>query len=317
MFYIFCDAIQEGLWFKGLDPHLAEAELVIIPNRVADQKRYGIETVLMYDRPDIILKEDNQIIFVLERTIEVPSGHNVGQRFGRLVAAAKARIPVVYFGPYAAYKHGGDTAGPRYMNLRLFYSLANLAKFYDTAVTTINWPVDEHYEVIKRPEKDARIIEYLRLFFSHYDVHKMDGMVRFIANSAFQRDQVAEQQRFAAAEIKNPEQYDVPPDSVKILPSALYEKTYGALPASVDKTKDVLVYHVGMNYIRSDPYTGMAALYYYLYTVERNLIQILYFPNITQAQWRAQNASSKTYRMFKEFCNGILFSDGLVMQTSL
>jgi len=317
VFYIFCDSIQEGLWFKNLDPHLAEAELMIIPNRVADQRKYGVEPVLIYDRPDIILKEDNEIIFVLERTIEVPSGHNVGQRFGRLVAAARARIPVVYFGPYAAYKHGGATAGPRYMNLRLFFSLINVARFYDTAVTTINWPVDEHYEVIKKPEKDARIKEYLRLFFSHYEAHGMNGMVRFLSQSAFQREQTLEQQRFAADEIQNPDQYNVPPDSVEIIASTAYEKTYGALPASLDKTKNVLVYHVGMNNIRSDPYTGMAALYFYLYTTSENLTQILHFPNITSGQWRAQKNTSKTYRMFKEFCDGILFSDGLVLHSNL
>ena len=317
MFYIFCDSIQEGLWFQNLDTHLAEAELVIIPTNVADQRRYGIEPVLIYDRPDIILKRDNEIIFVLERTIEVPSGHNVGQRFGRLVAAARARIPVVYFGPYAAFKHGGGTAGPRYMNLRLFYSLANLARFYATAVTTINWPVDAQYEVIKRPEKDARIRDYLRLFFSHYDAQGMDGLVRYIATSTFQREQTAEQQQFAATEVRRPEQYNIPPDSVEIITSSAYTHAYGAIPATIDTTRDVLVYHVGMTYIRSDPYAGMAALYYYLYTTEMNLTQILHFPSIESAQWRALNTSSKTYRMFKEFCNGILFSDGLVLQSDL
>ena len=317
LFYIFCDSIQEGLWFKKLDPHLSEAELVTIPSNITDQRRYGIESVLIYDRPDIILKEDNEIIFVLERTIEVPSGHNVGQRFGRLVAAARAHIPVAYFGPYAAYKHGADTAGPRYMNLRLFYSLANVARFYDTAVTTINWPVDEHYEVIKKPEKDVRICEYLKLFFSHYDVYGMNGINRFIANSTFQQGQTEEQQRFAATEVRNPEQYDLPPASVEIITYEAFARTYGELPASLDSTRDVLVYHIGMNYIRSDPYTGMAALYYYLYTTARNLTQILHFPNITSTQWRAQNSASKTYRMFKEFCNGILFSDGLVLQADL
>lgn len=317
MYYIFCDSIQEGMWFKNLDPHLAQAELVMIPNRVEDQRRYGIDSVLIYDRPDIILKEDNEIIFVLERTIEVPSGHNVGQRFGRLVAAARARIPVVYFGPYAAYKHGGKTAGPRYMNLRLFYALENLARFYDTAVTTINWPVDKHYEVIKRPEKDNRIKEYLRLFFLHYDAHGMDGITTFIANSTFQREQIAEQQRFAATEVQDPEQYDQPPESVEIITSADYIRKYGNLPGSIDRTRDVLVYHIGMNYIRSDPYAGMSALYYYLYTADRNLTQILHFPNIMSAQWYAQNNSSKTYRMYKEFCDGILFKDGLILQANL
>ena len=120
---VFCDSLQEGMWFKNLHPDFANASLMVIPGSQREQKKYGIDRVLQYDRPDIVLKDNNRVIFVLERTVEVPSGHNVGQRFGRLVASAKERIPVVYFGPYMAYKHGGDTAGPRYMNLRLFYSL--------------------------------------------------------------------------------------------------------------------------------------------------------------------------------------------------
>ena len=52
-------------------------------------------------------------------------------------------MPVVYFGPYVARKHGGVTEGPRYMNLRLFYALDVLARINSTAVTTIDLAIDE------------------------------------------------------------------------------------------------------------------------------------------------------------------------------
>lgn len=97
---VFCDSLQEGLWFRQLHDDFKDAELMVIPSTLKEQMKYGIEHVLQYDRPDIIVKDNGQVIFVLERTVEVPSGHNVGQRFGRLVAAAKEHIPVVFWTVY-------------------------------------------------------------------------------------------------------------------------------------------------------------------------------------------------------------------------
>jgi len=145
----------------------------------------------------------------------------------------------------------------------------------------------------------------------------MNGLSRHIANSSFQEEQYQEQERFAKASVRSPQQYDEPPDSVEIISYADYQRRYGALPPEIDQAKDVLIYHVGMNYIRSDPYTGMAALYHYLYTGENGLTQVLHFANIPSADWYNQNTSSKTYRMFKEFCDGILFEDGFVLQNNL
>ena len=94
-FTIYCDDLQEGIWFQELDPHFENAELEVIPSKKAEIMSCGLDEVLKYDRPDIILKDENNVIFVLERTVEVPSGHNVGQRYGRLLAAAEANIPIV------------------------------------------------------------------------------------------------------------------------------------------------------------------------------------------------------------------------------
>lgn len=68
--------------------------------------------------------------------------------------------------------------------------------------------------------------------------------------------------------------------------------------------------------IRSDPYAGMSALYYYLYCDNRTA-QILLFPNISMAEWDELGRNTKTYRMFKEFGDAILFQDGLLLRDEL
>ena len=163
---IYYDAYQEGKWFQGLHEDLRDCELKPFPTG-GDGPPLLVKA-LSIDRPDIILMDGEKPVLMVERTEEVPSGHNVGQRYGRLAAAAQMRLPSVYFFPYAAYKHGGKTQGPRYANLRLFCALQRMATVEKTAITTINWPVDKDYEVIKSPVKDSRIKKYLELFLDLY-----------------------------------------------------------------------------------------------------------------------------------------------------
>lgn len=315
-FLIYCDDLQEGMWFKNLSPKFQNASLEIIPSRRKDLLTLGLDRVLKYDRPDIILMDNNQIILVLERTVEVPSGHNVGQRYGRLLAAAEERIPVVYFGPYAAYKHGGGTAGPRYMNLRLFYSLANVSDTYNTAITTINWPVDSRYEVLRTPAKDVRVKQYLDLFFSYYDTYGFIGLTEYIKESQFQLEQIQEQEDFAATEIHSPEQYDAPPESVEILSVPAFNRRYGISFNFPSNVRNIVLYHIGMTHIRSDPYAGMSALYKYLYS-NNCTWQILDFAEISSSAWYNQRTTSKTYRMYKEFADAIIFSDAFILHNDL
>jgi hypothetical protein len=106
---ILYDDPQEAAWFRGLHAALRAAHEEAI---TAAWKRPSLQGVFAYDRPDVVLLADDRPILVVEETVEVPSGHNVGQRFARLAAAAEAGVPCLYFGPYAARKHGGITAGP-------------------------------------------------------------------------------------------------------------------------------------------------------------------------------------------------------------
>jgi hypothetical protein len=263
------------------------------------------------DRPDIVLTDQDEPILVVERTVEVPSGHNVGQRFARLAAAAQMRVPCVYFGPYAAYKHGGSTQGPRYMNLRLFYAIEKMATIERAASTTVNWPVDGHYEIIKNASKDKRMHAYINLFFENYRQSELGQLNSILQSSLFEQEQEAERQAFIESEVENPEQYDSPPDSVTILPTTKFKAQYGV---SSDQLilESAVVYNVGMTYVRSDPYTGMAILYSYLYCGgmgKHTSHLILHFPNITRAIWdvAARNQKRKDVRLFLAVADGIIF----------
>ena len=120
---IYCDALQEGEWFKGISLNFRNAELLEINSRGSNPKL--IEEIIEYDRPDIILVIDKKIKIVLEKTEEVPTGHNVGQRFARIVKSAELRIPFIYFCPFVAMKHG-KYANRCFINARLFTAIENI-----------------------------------------------------------------------------------------------------------------------------------------------------------------------------------------------
>jgi hypothetical protein len=307
---IYADELHEGDWFRELHPGLADAREEEITGAV--KRNPCLERVLLYDRPDIVLTDErDEPVLVIERTIEVPSGHNVGQRFARLAAAAEAGVPVVYFGPYAARKHGGITAGPRYMNLRLFAALDRVAEVNRSAVTCINWPVDSNFEIIRLPSKDDRIREYLALFFSAHDDRGRANVSETIRTSEFEATQLEERERFSST-LRRASDYDGPPKSVQIASGREIASSIGA-PHLADFDQ-VVIYNVGMRKIRSDPYTGMAMLYRYLYVlgVDTKRALILHFPQITTDKWRSAALSGrrKDIRLFRIAADGILFRDG-------
>lgn len=316
---IYYDDLPEGVWFQRLHPVLADIKLHPFPP-IRNGPRL-VAQALSYDRPDIILTDDNDSpILILERTIEVPSGHNVGQRFPRLVGAAKMRVPSVYFCPFKAYKHGGETQGPRYMNLRLFYAIEKMAALEATACTLINWPVNEACEILQTPEKDAHVREYLELFFDHYNKDGISGIIEHIKTSQYEVERRQEREHFAATQIRRPRRYDFPPPSVIIATAAHIPALAGADTSALSHPETVF-YVIGMGGIRSDPYAGTALLYSYLYADglpprTRNLV--LHFPKITIDKWRAAaNGRRKDARLFKIAADGILFSDGYLPKANL
>jgi len=315
---ILYDEPHEAAWFRALHPDLRNADEEAI---TAAKGWPSVQRVLAYDRPDIILLHGKTPILVIEETVEVPSGHNVGQRFARIAAAAECGVPCLYFGPYVAQKHGGETAGPRYMNVRLFRAIDAMVRTTKTAITTINWPVDKHYEVRRDREKDQDVREYMETFFKAYRASGLPGANAVLLTSAVHKRMISERETFVSKSIRSPEQYDGPPPSVELLSVRDFSKRFGiAVENLPPKAKEIVLYKVGMNYIRSDPYTGMAMLYKYLYIVEHPLRSlVLWFPNITAAMWRAaaMRGSRKDIKLFRIASDAILFSDGLLRRSDL
>ena len=81
---IYSDNLIEADWFQNLSPEFKDTKTELIKQR--NKNIPIINELVDYDRPDIILLDQNQKpLLVLEKTAEVPTGHNVGQRIARLV----------------------------------------------------------------------------------------------------------------------------------------------------------------------------------------------------------------------------------------
>ncbi len=309
---VYYDDEQECDWFLGLDHRLAPATALPLSSAASDP---SLAPVIQYDRPDILLVHEGIPVLVVERTVEVPSGHNVGQRFARLAAAAEHSVPVVYFGPFKARKHGGATAGPRFMNLRLFYALDMVEKLTTSAVTTIDWPVDADCELIRAAEKDDEVRSYVAELLdcvergAATDLRTLAGEMR--ATDVYKKLH-AQRRLFEATGVKRPEQYDEPPPSVRVLAGRTACREFDA--PELAASAEVVVYTVGMKNVRSDPYTGMGMLYRYLYVLpyeSRSLV--LEFPEISLAKWSSVAGGSskrKDVRLYRHVADGVRFRDG-------
>ena len=319
-FTILYDAPQEAEWFCSLHAKLADAQLVNISDA---PDLPGVNDVLSYDRPDIVLLDGENPVLVVEETTEVPSGHNPGQRFARIVAAAEAGVPVLYFVPYVAMKHGGETAGPRYMNLRLFRAIDALQQITGTTITTVNWPVSENFEVLRGQEKDSHVRDYIATFLALYaTVPDLESLNGELFRSYIHTRLINERQAFIRTLGRRARRYDKPPPTVMILTANAFRLRHGLVDGEFQDVDEMVVYRVGMRRIRSDPYTGMALFYKYLYILgEQSLSRalVLWFPNIEEAEWRRARASGdrKDVRLYSIAADAIIFSDRLVVRKGL
>ena len=286
----FCDDLNEYSWFVTLDRRLEAAEFERIGPRGSNPP--AVENLIVYDRPDVILLRDGKPVITIEKTREVPTGHNVGQRMARLVRSVELGIPTIKFFPFDARKHGAHT-GICNLNARLLLAFENMWEIHNTAIMAVNWPSDSHGELLEDDSADRHLQELLGGFIdSGFNPHC----------AVFQRvkkDQLAEYSSRCDAY----EAYGNPPPSLRIGKTKDILKELGITPTTIDAKKLLLksesvVYEIGMTEEkcrREDPYTGTQFVYDYLYcrngpdpsNKSRNLI--LYFPNIRHQIWNSKN----------------------------
>lgn len=314
---IYCDNLHEGLWFRDLVPTLSDVPLDILKSRGKNPDI--IDDLLLYDRPDIIVTNDGNPTLVFEKTSEVPTGHNIGQRVGRIVRAAEHEVPAITFLPFDAMKHG-DYAGMCNLNIRLLDAFSKMTEMHNTPVIAVNWPSDTDGELIRDGSQD----EFLSAILQSYFVSNFDPDCEGFERA--QQSMVEEYNR----RLRIRPSYGKPPNSVKILStekfvSTMVERLNGnfQLGDLFQSRSETLVYTLEMTpekCRREDPYTGMQFIYDYQYCRNgpnpqdkfRNLV--INCPLISESRWREANpndASRKSYLWYAT-ANLIALKDGLI-----
>jgi len=319
---IYCDALQEGEWFKNLSTSFKNAELLEIESRGKNPKI--IEQLIEYDRPDIILVVDGKIKLALEKTEEVPTGHNVGQRFARIVKSAELQVPFIYFCPFVAMKHG-KYANKCFINARLFTAIENMSNIHDVLILVMNWVADKNYELIRDGREDAELKLLMgELLSNNFNFEKSKIVKNILKRMNEEREN----------RIKMHPSYEEPPNTVKIvstssLVSKLKEK-FGDFKISdrFIKNSETIFYVLGMtpeNCRREDPFTGTQLVYdyYWCRTGEkisdrkRNLV--LNIPLVTKKRWLEANPNEihKKRHLYYSIPDILILKDGIIITENI
>lgn len=310
---IFSDNVVEGDWFRTLSRRLRHAEVCRIGPRGSNPPI--IEDLVRYDRPDIILLADGRPVLVLEKTREVPTGHNVGQRFARLVRSVESGVPTIKFFPFDARKHGAYTAICN-LNARLLWAFARMSEFHQTPVLAVNWPADDHGELLDDGSEDAEIAELVNAYVaSGFD----SACQAFTSHAAWME---SEYERRVAAYGG----YGGWPPSVRVVDADDFVAQNAArldrqTAAALRARPEVLVYTIGMTEEacrREDPYTGTQFIYDYIWCrsgprpENKSRSLVLEFPRISSKRWAEANPDDPSRKSCNWYltANALLFRDG-------
>lgn len=101
-----------------------------------------IQDILYLDRPDLVVTSGRpeEPIIALEYSEEAPSGHDVFQRFARIVAAAELGIPFAYVFPGRKWVTRRGSERWDQVNPLIFRALFQVARFHNVPVLSFLWP---------------------------------------------------------------------------------------------------------------------------------------------------------------------------------
>ena len=292
----YADDQTEGDWFKARSKLFDDAEIVIIQRK--NNPEY-IQKLLKYDRPDIILVKEGVPKLVIEKTREVPTGHNVGQRFARLVNAVENGIPIIFFLPFKATKHGKHQ-GVCSIPIRIFDAIDRMGEIHKVDTLITSWDTDDDNELLV----DGTENNYLDKVINELIQHNFNFSQSYTIKEIKKRNN--EFKSLTDSRTRNP------PKSVNIKKTIDYVKylndnnklsfeQQNELNKTFSKRQDTLVYKIGMTESkcnRQDPYVGQQFLYDYQYcrfghTPNMKKMNLcLYFPNILQSVWLKKNPNN-------------------------
>ncbi len=303
----------EADWFNNLLPpkHGYPVKLETIQERGCNPP--FIEVLIQYDRPDIILCLDQTPLLVIEKTREVPTGHNIGQRIARLVRALEHGLPTIKFFPFDARKHGKHT-GICNLNIRILDAFEKMSSIHGTPIVAVNWPADSDGELMSDGSEDKEMKSLLADFFAN----QFDKETPYFAKIRHDNHQA-----FSDRLATRPS-YSKPPPSVTTVKTTSLRKKFARQisttdAASLSRIPYSVIYLIEMTEIncrREDPYTGMQFIYDYTLCRTGPLPEhkkanlILHFPKIRKNVWLSKNPNHPS----RKSCNWYLIASALVFK---
>jgi hypothetical protein len=315
MIEIYFDEEEEVLWFIGLHQSLPRANRKKILERGSNPAY--IERLIDYDRPDIIVVADGKVVLVIEKTREVPTGHNVGQRMARLVRAVERGVPTIVFFPFDARKYG-KYSGICNLNVRILDAFEKMWNIHNTPIVAINWISNEFGELVGDGSEDQSI----RSLVSGYFDNKFDvGSSRFMVAREMNQTEYARR-------VNKRRSYQKPPPSVEVIQTSEFcLRHFSVIPHNISQQlavrRETIVYEIKMTEAkcrREDPYTGMQFIYDYTYCrigpraseKKRNLV--LSFPLVRRDYFADKNPNDTLRKSCNWYltANLLLFRDGVI-----
>jgi len=250
-FSIYGDSATECHWFSSLNYRLKSATCINIRYRGQNPKE--IEKLIRLSRPDIILCKNSKPILVLEKTSETGTGHNHTQRFDRIAVAAEEGVPFIFVHPYDSIKHGKNQ-GVVKLNLRVLEAILILNSVYKTPSISLKIPQNDFGE-LDFNRKDKIIENTLDLFLKNleqgldYDFSKELSEMKDFYKKGCEKD---------------PRYLEPPKTVITEKTQSLFDKNERSI---LNKRSESIVYRIGdkTKSARTDPFTGTAVAYDYLY----------------------------------------------------
>lgn len=319
MIEIYCDDLQEGIWFKNLSPHFNKSEIKTIKEKSVNHSY--VERFLRYDRPDIILVINKEPKLVIEKTSEVPTGHNVGQRFARIANAAEEGVMFIKFFPFKARKHGRYTS-ICYVNARLFFAFGKMTEIHKIPVLAVNWPCDSNGELVRDGSEDMEIKQLINELVKSNFAFNLCPSIKQIE---------AKMRRECEDRIKMHPSYRQPPPTVQIVKTSNYVSILNQrFPDQVKviskkflDREETVVYRFSMteeHCRREDPYTGTQFIYDYVWCrngpkpIDKYRNLVLSSPLIRKSVWLKANPNDPNRKswLYYVISNLIVLKDGII-----
>jgi len=237
-----------------------------------------IKQILYLDRPDVIVTGGYPEVPIVgvEVSAEAMTGHDVFQRFGRIVAAAEHGTPFAYIFPRKKWVRRQGSERWDLCNPLIFEALLRVTRFHNVPALAFDWEADEERgkrsqgkllcaaSNVTLPDPESpetkRMFEFIDMAVDYYVENRL--YVEMI-NTPFFADRERIMWQWFHERGGNTREW-APLTSCKTIPTSDL-KDYVAsqsstndlqLPDHLVARKDTLIYKSGTSTFRSDPYAG-------------------------------------------------------------